>query len=51
MTAETAEPGTATTGNATVTGRLAPAEWRVKRKLAGFAIQTVEGTGGGALRS
>jgi len=36
MTAEAAEPGTATTRNATVTGTLPPAQWRVKRILAGF---------------
>ena len=35
MTAETAEPGTATTGNAKMTGRLLPAEGRVKRNVAG----------------
>ena len=35
MTAETAEPGTTSTGNATVTGTLLPAEGRVKRNLAG----------------
>ena len=35
MTAETAEPGTTSTGNPTVTGTLLPAEGRVKRNLAG----------------